>query len=115
MPSKTPSIDKAAAKRFYLVRKFLKLNQEGMAELCEISQSMVSLIEKGEREIPQSVFKILFLKRNINPAYIIVGGVELEYRKVEKGLMTNVRDLKAEIEIMKADIKLLYYRTGVHN
>jgi hypothetical protein len=80
-----------------------------MAVLCEISQGMVSLIEKGEREISQAVFKILFIKKNISPMYLIVGEGTIENRKEDKGssLVTNLKDLKAEIEVMKSQIKLL--------
>lgn len=105
MSSKSPQIDQQAAKRLLLVRQHLGLNQEEMAELCDLSQGMVSYIEKGKREIPQNVFKILFIRKNISPVYILAGVGPIEYKKIKADY--DLQDLKTEIEIIKGQLEKL--------
>jgi len=117
MPSKpkTPHlIDQQAAKRFKLVRKFLKLNQSETAEICGSSQAMISKIEKGVKEIPQQAIKMLFIKKNISADYLINGSVNMEFKKSGGSeLVTNIRELQAEMEIMKSQLWMLMKERGL--
>jgi len=109
MPAET-NIDQAAAKRFAMVRTYLKnklgkMSQTDMGELCGVTQGMIGHIENGIREIPFSALKALYLKYNISPTYIIAGDGKIEPNKADKTLITDTADLRAEIEILNARIK----------
>lgn len=104
-------IDQGAAKRFGMVRTHLKnktgkMLQSDLAEVCGVTQGMIGHMENGRREITFNVLSILFTKFNINPSFIIIGGdEEIEYKKPSKTLITDTRELRAEIEILRARIK----------
>lgn len=104
MSQSPTSPDLEAGKRFHLIRKFLKLNQTEMAQICGISQPMVVFIEKGTREIPTSVLKRLFLEKNISPTYVIADGEDMVYNKPKETPAILIRSLTAEVEVIKAEI-----------
>lgn len=110
MSSPETQIDQAAAKRFAMVRAYLKtklgkMSQTDIGEVCGVTQGMIAHIENGIREIPFSALKALYLKYNISPTYIIAGDVKIEPAKADKTLLTDTADLRAEIEILRAQIK----------
>jgi transcriptional regulator with XRE-family HTH domain len=108
MSSREVNPDVQIAARFKQVREFLKLNQVQMGELCKISQPMVASIEKGVREIPVSVLKILFIEKNISPAFMFTGEEKMEYKSTKDTMLSRmIRDMSADMEVMKAEIKAM--------
>lgn len=108
MSSRPVNPDLQIAARFKQVREFLKISQAQMAELCKISQPMVTKIENGSREIPVSVVKILFIEKNISPAFMVNGDEKMEYKATKDTMLSRmIRDMSAEMEIMKAEIKAM--------
>lgn len=69
-------IDKDAGLRIKEIRKALKMGQVDFAELCEISQPMITRIELGDKEIPYRMIKALQVKRNVNPSFIFIGSAQ---------------------------------------
>lgn len=104
MSAKADVIDPTLGIRFKNVRNYLKLTQAEMAELCEVSQTTISMVEKGLRDLPTSVLKILFIKKNISPTYIITGEGGMEYKKTPGG--KELTELRAELEIVKAHLNI---------
>lgn len=106
-------IDPQAAGRLalvldYLGKKYKKLSQGDMAENCQTTQSSVSKMIRGEISIPFHVLKGLFIHYNINPNYILIGKeCPIEYKKESKTLVTDTRELRAEIEILSAKLNKL--------
>jgi transcriptional regulator with XRE-family HTH domain len=104
MPTRSEPIDQQKAKRFKLVREYLKLNQTEMAAACRTTQSTIARMEGGTRYVSDEIVKILFNKYNISPTYIIAGVGGIEYKKEAQTLIKDVRSLKEDIEVMKAHI-----------
>jgi len=104
MPLKSPIIDQLAAKRLGIARKHLKLNQADFASAAGVDQSMISRMEKGTKEITFGVLKNLFISKNISPSYILANDSSIVQAKESDSLITNIRDLRAEIEVMKAEL-----------
>jgi transcriptional regulator with XRE-family HTH domain len=101
-------IDQQAAKRFTLIRKHLKLNQTELAEACNISQSAVAKIEGSSLDIPQAVIKVLYIKFNISPVYLVAGEPPMVYKKQNvSSLVKSIPDLQADVEMLKGQVKLL--------
>lgn len=111
MPPRPAIIDKQAAGRLaivrdYLGKKYKKLSQGEIAVKCETTQSSISKMERGDIDIPQHVLKGLFIHFNINPNYIIIGkDCTIEFKKETKTLVTDTRELRAEIEILSANMR----------
>lgn len=106
----TIQIDQGAAKRFKLVRAYLKkktgsMSQAQLADACGLTQGMIGHIENGIREIPYPALKALYVKYNISPLYIIAGGVKIEVDKAEKASLASTIDIRSEIEILSARMK----------
>jgi transcriptional regulator with XRE-family HTH domain len=60
-------------KRLARIRKDSGLNQVPFAEALEISQSAYTTYERGQREMPARLLRILHDKFNVNPAWMITG------------------------------------------
>lgn len=97
-------VDKQAAKRLVIVRKYLKLSQVDLAEACGTIQSTISKMELGILDMQQFFIKALFMKFNISPTYLIAGEGPIEYRKEDKTLITDTRELRLEIEVLRGEI-----------
>lgn len=105
-------IDQQAAGRLaivrdYLGKKYKKLSQGEIAAKCETTQSSISKMERGDIDIPRHVLKALFIHFNISPNYIVAGVGSIEYKKESKTLVTDTRELRAEIEILSAKLNKL--------
>lgn len=107
-------VDKQAAKRLVIVRKYLKLSQVDIAAACGTIQPTISKMELGILDMQQFFIKALFFKFNISPTYLIAGEGPIEYKKEDKTLITDTRELRLEIEVlrgellkMKQDIRIL--------
>lgn len=55
------------------IRKDSGLNQVPFAEELEVSQSAYNTYERGHREIPVKLLRLLYLKFNVNPAWMLTG------------------------------------------
>lgn len=53
------------------IRKQLKLSQTELARSLDVSQSIISAIEVGTREMSYDVYKKLVTRLNVNPWYFI--------------------------------------------
>jgi transcriptional regulator with XRE-family HTH domain len=104
MPTKSEPIDQQKAKRFALVREYLQMNQTEMATACRVTQPTIARMEGGTRYISTSIIKLLFRKYNISPTYIIAGAGGIEYKKEGQTLVKDIRGLREELEVMKAQM-----------
>lgn len=60
-------------KRLATVREDSGLKQIPFAEALEVSQSGYNSYERGQREIPVRVLRLLYTKFNVNPAWMMTG------------------------------------------
>lgn len=107
MSQRSANPDLEMASRLIMVRKYLKLTQGELGEVVGLSQPMIAQIEKGVKEAPVSVFKMLFLKHNISPLFMMALDTKMEAKKVKKDLIPDLSELLADMEIMKAQVKQL--------
>lgn len=107
MPAKSEPIDLQKAKRFKLVREYLKLNQVEMASDCRITQPQIARMEGGTRYISDEIVKILFTQHNVSPTYIIAGVGGIEYKIEKQTLIKDIRSLREDTEVLKAQVRML--------
>lgn len=55
------------------IRKDSGLNQVPFAEELEVSQSAYNTYERGNREIPMKLLRLLYIKFNVNPTWMLTG------------------------------------------
>lgn len=100
--------DPDIAKRFSIVVDYVKKKhdidtQSKLAAIFNLSQPLMSLVIKGKRAVTIDMLKVLFIRFNINPLFVILGGDEkIEYRKEDKTLITDTRELRTEIVMLSA-------------
>ncbi|KMJ58094.1 hypothetical protein AB685_14910 [Bacillus sp. LL01] len=58
------------AKLFAVIRKLEGLNQDDIAKILGVSQSLIAKIEKGERSITHEVSRRLITELNLTPEKI---------------------------------------------
>ncbi|MGU3398269.1 helix-turn-helix domain-containing protein [Brucellaceae bacterium D45D] len=63
----------AMGRRLGKIRKDSGLRQIPFAEALGVSQSAYNTYEKGSREIPAKMLRLLYLKFNVNPIWILTG------------------------------------------
>lgn len=107
MPARPATLDPIIATQLRVVKEHFKLSQNEFAELCGLSQGMISLMMNGKREIPGWVLKNLFLKKSISPVFMFTGEGSMEYRKKSSGTEITIKGLLFEIELMKGQIAKL--------
>lgn len=109
MPSRAITGDVKAGQRLRLIRKHLKLKQDAFAKLIGVKQSMVSMMESGQSDIPLFVIQTLCVKYEISTKYIILGvGDMVDTEPKEMGISdeSKQRILIDGINIMKTDIAI---------
>lgn len=107
MSARPATIDPIMVTQLRLVKEHYKLSQEEMAEVCGTSQSMVSLMMNGKREIPAFVLKNLFMKKGISPIFMFDPDEKMEYRRKQGSSEITIKDLQFEIELMKGQLAKL--------
>ncbi len=105
MPPKAAIINKDAAKRLRLVREYLNLSQADLSEATGVNQSTIAKMELGHTAITSYILERLFIKFNISPLYIVVGKEGIEYKVEKKTLITDTRQLRAEMLVMRAELE----------
>lgn len=55
------------------IRKDSGLKQVPFAEYLEVSQSAYNTYERGHREMPAKLLRLLHIKFNVNPAWMLTG------------------------------------------
>lgn len=63
----------AMGQRLGKIRKDSGLKQVPFAEALEVSQSAYNTYERGNREMPAKLLRLLHLKFNVNPAWMLTG------------------------------------------
>lgn len=63
----------AMGQRLGKVRKDSGLKQVPFAEALEVSQSAYNTYERGNREIPAKLLRLLHVKFNVNPVWMLTG------------------------------------------
>lgn len=105
MPRVKQEIDKDICARLVIVMELLNIGQEETALMFNVSQSYVSRIRRGEAEMSGGMIKALFFQKNVSPMYMIAGILPVIYnKKVFKSIESDVQDLRAEVEILKAKL-----------
>lgn len=97
-------IDKKAAGRLKLIYKDFDGNQIDFAKLLGISQSSVSRMMAGEQPITLDVIKELQTKLGYDPMWIVNGTGPAKMQEQKTSLITDIKNLHAEIELLKARV-----------
>lgn len=110
MPTEQTSIDQEAAKRFVLVKEYLKKkhsisSQTELANACGVTQGMIGHIVNGRRAVPFDMMKLLYIRYGILPTFIVAGAGPMSTTESNKTLVTDTRELRAEIEVLSARIQ----------
>ncbi|MFK0684013.1 helix-turn-helix transcriptional regulator [Ochrobactrum sp. BD67] len=63
----------AMGQRLRKIRKDSGLKQVPFAEALEVSQSAYNTYERGSREMPAKLLRLLHVKFNVNPAWMLTG------------------------------------------
>ncbi|WP_027487991.1 helix-turn-helix domain-containing protein [Allorhizobium undicola] len=63
----------AMGQRLGKIRKDSGLKQVPFSEALEVSQSAYNTYERGNREIPAKLLRLLHVKFNVNPAWMLTG------------------------------------------
>ncbi|WPE20796.1 helix-turn-helix transcriptional regulator [Shinella zoogloeoides] len=63
----------AMGQRLGNIRKDSGLKQVPFAEALEVSQSAYNTYERGNREIPAKILRLLHVKFNVNPVWMLTG------------------------------------------
>lgn len=63
----------AMGQRLGKIRKDSGLKQVPFAEALDVSQSAYNTYERGNREMPAKLLRLLHLKFNVNPAWMLTG------------------------------------------
>ncbi len=63
----------AMGQRLVKIRMDSGLKQVPFAEALEVSQSAYNTYERGNREMPAKLLRLLHLKFNVNPAWMLTG------------------------------------------
>lgn len=114
MPAGTSQPDIHAGKRLALIRKELGMTQHEFAECFNVPQGSLANYERGAREIPISLLKDLYIKKNISPVRIISNDKEAPSKSESKStsqtitnILKDMREMKAEVEILRSEVKKL--------
>lgn len=110
MKTEQTSIDQEAAKRFLLVMEYLKKkydisSQTELAKACGVTQGMIGHIVNGRRAVPFDMMKLLYIRYGILPTFIVAGAGPMSTSEDGKTLVTDTRELRAEIEVLSARMK----------
>lgn len=101
--------DQDVAKRFKFFRKkFIHNNSKEAAKLLNCVQSKISYIESGQRTVDFDIVNVMIRKFNLNADWLALGLGQPHRLSSEKpNLITDIADIKADLDAAKAQIKLL--------
>lgn len=104
------TFDKQAGARLRTVRYRLGLTTYAISEALKIPQSTYSKYENGSMSIKVETLAALYLKYDALPLYICTGKGPVFNGKEKHTISTDIAQLKAESEAMKAKIDYLASR-----
>ncbi|RNL53767.1 helix-turn-helix domain-containing protein [Pedobacter jejuensis] len=94
--------------RFIAFRKKHIGSQYDAAEVCECSQKNISEIESGKTSISLNTAYMLYKKKKMSTEWFFDGkGSDLRTSEPKESLLTNISELKGEIEVMKKYIETM--------
>src|SRR6476661_6199168 len=99
---KDVSVDQDLAKRFVqFCDEEIGGTQMDNAEICECSQKHISELRSGKKSISADILRRLFKKKFLNIVWFFTGrGPKTVKNLPKENLISNVAELKAEIQIM---------------
>lgn len=106
-----PTYDKDIAKRFAQFRlKYIADSQAQAARELKCNQAKISLIESAGQSVDYKFVALLIKKYQLNAEWLStgIGNMRLKQEPQKAGeLITNIADLKSEIEILKKAIMIM--------
>ena len=98
-------------KRLYKRRKEMRLTQEKMAELLEMSASFYRAIERGRKHISIEKILLVYERTGLSPDYLLAGE-DLSDKAVMEVLKNCPEEKQPALEQVLADLTALRARTA---
>lgn len=89
--------------RVVKIRNDAGLNLTDFAKKLNVSRSLISLLEKGEREYTERTLQDICGKFNVNPDWLIYGKGE----PYNETAVTTIKLLKSEYKLDDLDVKII--------
>lgn len=70
------TLNLAVGERIRSIRELMSLSRESFAELCDISESFLSDIERGKKSLTTKTLYKICTAGNVSPDYIVLGSSE---------------------------------------